>query len=91
MLERDVEKHLVNRVKAAGGEIRKLKWIGRRGAPDRLVCLPHRCALVELKRPGEQLAPHQRREHARLIACGLTVVTLDSIEAVDVFMAVNHA
>lgn len=40
MLERDIEKHLVKRVKALGGEVRKVQWIGRVGAPDRVVMLP---------------------------------------------------
>lgn len=40
MRESQIEKHLVARVKALGGEVRKVKWIGRRGAPDRLVLLP---------------------------------------------------
>ena len=40
MRERDIEEHLVQRVKELGGEVRKVKWIGRRGAPDRLVMLP---------------------------------------------------
>lgn len=40
LLERDIEKYLVDRVKAAGGEVRKVQWIGRRSAPDRLVMLP---------------------------------------------------
>lgn len=40
MRESDIEKHLVNRVVELGGEVRKVKWIGRRGAPDRLVMLP---------------------------------------------------
>lgn len=38
--ERDIEQYLVDRVKAMGGEVRKVSWIGRRGAPDRLVMLP---------------------------------------------------
>ena len=38
--ERDIEKHLINRVVQLGGEVRKVEWIGRRGAPDRLVMLP---------------------------------------------------
>ena len=66
--ERDIEAELVKRVKALGGEVRKVKWIGRRGAPDRFVMLPpHQqtvapfvvsvrwipCSFwVELKRPG---------------------------------------
>jgi hypothetical protein len=40
MLERDIEDYLVKRVKALGGEVRKVQWIGRNGAPDRLVMLP---------------------------------------------------
>ena len=40
MRERDIEAHLVKRVRALGGEVRKVKWIGRNGAPDRLVMLP---------------------------------------------------
>lgn len=64
MRERDIEKHLTQRVKELGGEVRKVKWIGRDGAPDRLVMLPAwgvECAgtwrtkgtiWVELKRPG---------------------------------------
>ncbi len=38
--ERDIERHLVKRVKELGGECRKVKWIGRTGAPDRLAMLP---------------------------------------------------
>lgn len=40
MRESTVEQHLVARVKALGGEVRKVKWINRPGAPDRLVMLP---------------------------------------------------
>ena len=39
-LEAKIEKYLCDRVKMLGGEVRKVKWIGRRGAPDRLVMLP---------------------------------------------------
>lgn len=42
MLEKTIEDYLVERVKALGGEVRKVKWIGRRGAPDRLAMLPER-------------------------------------------------
>jgi hypothetical protein len=40
LLERDIEAHLVKRVKALGGEVRKVQWVGRASAPDRLVMLP---------------------------------------------------
>lgn len=42
MLERDIEKHLVARVKELRGEIRKVHWGGRSKAPDRVVMLPYR-------------------------------------------------
>ena len=42
MRESIIEKHLVKRVKELGGEVRKVQWVGRRGAPDRLVMLPRR-------------------------------------------------
>ena|GEM_PF-283231 len=40
MRESDIEDYLVARVKMIGGEVRKVRWIGRNGAPDRLVMLP---------------------------------------------------
>lgn len=42
MRESVIEHYLVQRAKELGGEVRKVKWIGRNGAPDRLVMLPER-------------------------------------------------
>ncbi len=89
--ERDIESYLVERVKALGGEVRKVQWVGRKGAPDRLVMLPCRyaefgtgsCLWVELKAPGEKVKPHQQREHERMRAMGQRVVVIDSFEGVD--------
>lgn len=84
MRERDIEKHLVQRVKALGGEVRKVKWIGRTGAPDRLVMLPDWGACwVELKATGKKAEPHQLREHKRMSAMGQHVVVIDSVEGVS--------
>jgi len=64
MRESKIEKALVKRVREAKGEIRKVQWIGRRGAPDRLVMLPGRNpVLVELKAPKGRLSKLQEREH----------------------------
>jgi hypothetical protein len=38
MIEAVVEDHLSRRVRALGGETRKMQWIGRKGAPDRACC-----------------------------------------------------
>lgn len=87
MREASVEKHLHKRVRAAGGDTRKVRWIGRRGAPDRLVMFPERqFYLVETKAPGGKLKPHQAREHARLRAFGWRVLVLSSKAEVDKFM-----
>lgn len=93
MRERDIERYLVKRVKELGGEVRKVQWTGRSGAPDRLVMLPHgqrsganssiKTFWVELKAPGVKPEPHQLREHERMRKMGQRVVVIDSIEQVD--------
>ena len=87
--ERDVEDYLVRRVAAMGGEVRKVKWFGRRGAPDRLVMLPVSATRwdnriwVEVKAPGEEAEPHQAREHERMRRFGMRVEVVDSFARVD--------
>ena len=82
--ERDVERALVKRVKAEGGEVRKVQWIGRRGAPDRLVLLPDRGPLfVELKAPGGRLSRLQDVEHRRLRAAGCRVMVIWKLEEIE--------
>lgn len=86
MRERAVESYLCRRVKRAGGEVRKLAWLGRRHAPDRVVLWPGRHDLVELKRPGEKPRLGQRREHLRLMRYGFAVFVLDTKDAVDRYL-----
>lgn len=85
MRESTVEDYLTDRIKALGGETRKLKWIGRNHAPDRLVGIPGRLpVLVELKAPGKRPRPGQVREHERLRICfGFQVLVIDTHDGVD--------
>jgi hypothetical protein len=83
MRESVIEKHLVKRVKELGGEVRKVKWLDRNGAPDRLVYVNDRRIWVELKAPGKKPEPHQLREHNRMRKRGDLVVVIDSIEGVE--------
>lgn len=93
MRERDIERHLVKRVKELGGEVRKVQWIGRVGAPDRLVMLPFtdgwlpNTVWVELKAPGAKARPSQVREHERMRAMGQRVVVIDSLDGVEDLLA----
>jgi hypothetical protein len=82
--ERDIERALVKAVKAAGGEVRKLMWIGRRAAPDRLVKLPDKPPVfVELKAPGGRLSRLQEVEHRRMRAVGLRVEVVWRVEDIE--------
>ena len=97
MRERDIENYLVKCVNDMGGEVRKVQWIGRRGAPDRLVMLPpsfkrdagdvlfyeSQTIWVELKAPGAKPRPSQEREHERMRAMGQHVEVIDSLQGVD--------
>ena len=87
MRESDIENYLVRRVKAMGGEIRKVSWIGRRGAPDRRVMLGDRTAWVELKAPGKAPEAHQVREHERMRRLGERVLVIDSFEGVEALLS----
>ena len=69
-----------------GGEVRKVRFIGRRGAPDRLVMLPGRTVWVELKAPGKVAAPHQVREHQRMRRMGQRVEVIDSLRGIEVML-----
>lgn len=88
MRERDIEAYLVKRVKELGGEVRKVRWIGRNGAPDRLVMLPGITTWIELKATGKKPEPHQTREHKRMFTMGQRVAVIDSLEGVDKLLGV---
>ena len=98
MKESVIEAYLCRAVKKAGGEVRKMRWIGRRGAPDRFVLLsspflailgriPTNYLWVELKAPGKHLRPEQEREIAKLRKVGCVVLVLDSKEQIDAYFA----
>ncbi|WP_010271384.1 VRR-NUC domain-containing protein [Paenibacillus senegalensis] len=84
MLESSLEKRLVRDVEKAGG----LCWkIGQNGKPDRMCLLPDgKAVFVEMKRPGEEPRPLQKKMHRRLRSLGFTVEVIDSQEGIEVFI-----
>ena len=98
--EGKVEDYFVEQCEANGALVRKLAYVGRRGAPDRMVVWSvlsestlYREGLVdfvELKAKGKTPDPHQEREHKRLRALGCDVFVIDSKEAVDRYIAMRR-
>lgn len=74
-----IETCVVNRAKECGWLVRKLAWIGRRGAPDRLFMKDGLAVFVEFKAANEKPDLHQVREIRRMRAAGMTVHVIDNI------------
>ena len=79
-----IEAYLKKRVIQTGGEIRKLAWVGRRGAPDRLIWWPGPSfAFVEVKAETGRLSKLQEYEIGKLRAAGFFVAIVFCEEDVD--------
>jgi hypothetical protein len=86
ILEKDVEKALVRRVKALGGLCEKFTSPGRRSVPDRLVTMPDgKIIFVELKRPGSKPTEAQQKDHERRRSMGCDVRVIDNMEDARAF------
>lgn len=83
--EASVENHLIRECKRRKLRCLKVSFIGRRGAPDRLISSYK--ILVELKAPKGKLRPTQIREHHRLSQEGWEIHTLHTRDQVDALMA----
>lgn len=83
MKESDIEAFLHARIKALGGVYRRMRWIGRKHAPDDFVMLPGRHCMIECKRPGEVAEPGQAREHEAIRASGCAVHVVSSYADID--------
>ena len=84
MRESAVEKAFVDAVRKAGGEALKFTSQSRNGVPDRLVLFfSGKAAFVELKAPGKQMRPLQRKRRKQLEALGFPVFCVDSMEQIQ--------
>lgn len=97
--EGKVKAHLIARVKALGGTVRFVKFIGRRGCPDTrvmfgsfIVCNPermpslrnrHNCWVETKAGKDGRLSIGQQREINRMRDMGETVYVLTTIEEID--------
>jgi hypothetical protein len=82
MQERAIEAALVKYAKDNGWFTRKVQWVGRNGAPDRLLAKDGRWFFIELKQKGKKPTVQQALEHERMIAAGIEVYVCDSLRSV---------
>lgn len=87
MRESTIERHLTQRVKAAGGIAYKFTSPGRGGVADRIVCLQGQTWFVELKAPGGRMSPLQKIFADDMARLGQRYVCLWSKEEVDAWIS----
>lgn len=78
MVELGVEMPVVRRAEAAGWFVRKVAWVGRRSAPDRLFIKGGRHVWIEFKDYGKEPTLLQREEHKRMREAGAEVYWCDT-------------
>ena len=84
MLESQIERALVKRIKALGGMAEKFVSPAKRAVPDRIVTLPGgQIIFVELKAPGAKPTLNQLKDHERRRALGCDVLVIDSLKGID--------
>lgn len=87
MLEKEIEKKLVDGIRKLGGKAYKFTSPGNVGVPDRLVILPGcRVVFVELKTDTGRLSPMQFRQIDTLQRLGADVRVLYGLEQVEGFL-----
>lgn len=86
MLEKEIERILVNEVKKLGG--RAYKWVspGNDGVPDRIVILPGQQPIfVELKTNAGKLSALQAMQIKRLQELGQAAIVVRGLEGLIIF------
>ena len=84
MLEKNIEKRLIDEVKNKKGLCLKFISSSMTGIPDRIVLLPKgKIGFVEVKSPGEKPRPIQVKRIKKLKSLGFKVFVLDNIKMID--------
>lgn len=81
MQEYEIESTVVSDAIRHGWFVRKVSWIGRKGAPDRVFGKGGRTVWIEFKKRGEKPRLDQEDEHDQMRRAGMEVHYVDSIRA----------
>jgi hypothetical protein len=80
MLEARIEDTVVARAIRSGWFVRKVAWLGRKDAPDRVFAKGGRTVWIEFKAPGEVPRASQTHEHRLMKDAGMEVHVVSSID-----------
>ena len=82
-IEANVEKPICTWAEEDGWEVRKLKYVAKNGAPDRMFYRAGRVVFIEFKRPGKTAKDHrstlQKREGERMLKAGIEYYMINSL------------
>jgi hypothetical protein len=81
VLEKDIERSVVEWAKRRGWWVRKFTSPARRSAPDRIFAYKGRVVFIEFKAHGKKPTPLQAKEHEDMRAAGLDVHVFDDAES----------
>lgn len=76
----DIEGPATTYAKARGWLIEKVVSLSRNGFPDRFCARAGRVMVVEFKRPGKEPTTQQLKRHRELVAAGVEVHWIDTLE-----------
>lgn len=90
VLERDVERYLIKRIKDVGGRAYKFTSPAHRGVADRIVCLPSGSTwFVEVKTEGGRLSELQKAFASDMAKMNQKYTCLWNKEQIDEFITAN--
>lgn len=86
MRESDIEKYLVEKVRAAGGLAWKFTSPGTAGVPDRVILINGKTYFVEVKAPGQVPRPLQNKRIKQILKRGVYAGYVSTKEEVDMLI-----
>ena len=88
LLERDIVRRLKKQCASNEWQLRKLRYEGRKGAPDWLILGTGMHCFVECKAPGKRAKVGQKEELLTLLRAGCFANEVSSLDEVDALVQV---
>ena len=86
VMEKDIERYLVNVCTELGYLCPKFASPSNRGVPDRIIIAPNIVIFVEVKAPGKKPTKLQSYVHTQYEARGQVVRVVDTFQLVDLLL-----